>query len=285
MNQPPFDPRLTPCRADLAAESLRGRVEAPHFASPRARRITIGVVSLRRAPSASAPQETQALFGEAVDVYDERDGWAWVQLSRDDYVGYLPIETLGPVAAAATHRVVTVRTHLYPDASIKTPPTLALSMGSVLTVDSVDERFSRLAGGGFVIASHVAPVGAVEIDFVAVAERFLYAPYLWGGRTSEGIDCSGLAQGALARVGVQAPRDTDMQEKVLGEPLPPGSRDLRRGDLVFWKGHVGVMSDAVNMLHANGHAMMVTLEPLAEAERRTQQKGGGEVTSIRRLKP
>ncbi len=206
-----------------------------------------------------------------------------MQLSRDGYVGYLLSDLLG-AAHAPTHRVVSLRGHLYPEASIKTPPVLALPMGSLLTVESVDERFAKLAGGGFVIAGHIAPIGHTESDFVAIAERFLHTPYLWGGRTSEGIDCSGLVQGALALAGMAAPRDTDMQEKALGEPLPLGSRDLRRGDLVFWKGHIGVMTDDAHLLHANGHAMMVTREPLAEAERRTQQKGGGEVTSIRRLK-
>jgi cell wall-associated NlpC family hydrolase len=284
MIQPSFDLRITPVRADLAAESLRGRVEAPRYVSPRAQRVVTGIAPLRRTPAASASLETQALFGEAVDVYDERDGWAWAQLSRDGYVGYLPIEALGP-AETPTHRVTALRSHVYAEASIKTPPVLALSLGSLLSVESADERFVRLAGGGFVISSHVAPVGFAESDFVAVAERFLHAPYLWGGRTSEGVDCSGLVQGALAAAGVAAPRDTDMQEKAMGAPLPIGSRDLRRGDLVFWKGHIGVMSDAVHLLHANGHAMMVTREPLAEADRRTQQKGGGEVTSIRRLKP
>jgi cell wall-associated NlpC family hydrolase len=283
MSQVPFDPRVTPARADLAAESLRGRVDAPRFVAPYARAVAVSVASLRRAPNPSAPQETQALFGEAVDVYDAREGWAWVQLSRDGYVGYVQSDALG-AASAPTHRVVSLRGHFYPEASIKTPPLLALPMGSLLTVESVDERFARVAGGGFVIASHIAPAGHAESDFVAIAERFLHAPYLWGGRTSEGIDCSGLVQGALALAGVAAPRDTDMQEKALGEPLPLDTRDLRRGDLVFWKGHIGVMTDDAHLLHANGYAMMVTLESLAEAERRTQQKGGGEVTSIRRLK-
>ena len=276
------DPRLTPMRADLAAESLRGRIDAPRFVGAMVRSVIASIAPLHRAPDGAAPVETQALFGEGVDVYETREGWAWVQLRRDGYVGYLAADALG-AAGVPTHRVTSLRTHLYPAASVKTPPRLALPMGALLRIDAEARPFARLDGGGFTIASHLAPVEAKADDFVAIAERFLHAPYLWGGRTSEGVDCSGLVQGALAAGGVAAPRDTDMQEAELGEALDPRARDLRRGDLVFWKGHVGMLRDGAALLHANGHHMMVVSEPLEEAIRRTQEKGGGEVTSIRRL--
>ena len=275
------DPRIHPIRADLAADKLRGQVTAARYATPFHRQVIEALAPLRRAPGPDAPLETQALFGEAVDVYDEHEGWSWAQLPRDGYVGYLPSVALG-AANAPTHRVSALRTHVYPAASIKTPPTMALSLGALVSVEEIATPFARLKDGGFVFASHLAALDAPAKDFVAVAEKFLHAPYLWGGRTSEGIDCSGLVQAGLAAAGIAAPRDSDMQQKALGTAIDP-SATLRRGDLVFWKGHIGVMLDASTLLHAAGHFMMVVAEPLAEAVRRTQGKGGGEVTSIRRL--
>ena len=277
----PLDPRINPFRPDLAAEALRGRAAAPRFAEPVPRRVIASLAPLRRAPSPEAPLETQALFGEAVDVFDEDEGWAWVQLARDGYVGYLPAADLA-APRAATHIVTALRTHAYPAPSIKAPPALALPMGALLAVEREQAPFLALADGLYVYAAHAAPLPARAPDFVAVAERFLNAPYLWGGRSSEGVDCSGLAQGALRMAGLAAPRDADMLEAAVGVPLDPAARDLRRGDLVFWSGHVGIMRDASTLLHASGHHMMVVGEPLAEAAKRTQEKGGGEVTSIRR---
>ena len=276
-----LDPRITPFRADLAAESLRGQISAPRYAPAVSKRVIAAIAGLHRAPADDAPLETQALFGEAVDVYDERDGWCWAQLTRDGYVGHLKSAALG-APLAATHRVSALRAHLYPAATIKVPPVMALSMGALVRVADDAPPFARLSSGGFVIAGHLAPLAAAAADFVAVAQKFLHAPYLWGGRTSEGIDCSGLVQAALAATGVAAPRDTDMQEKALGAAIDAAGAP-KRGDLVFWKGHIGTMLDAATLLHANGHHMMVVAEPLAEAVRRTQEKGGGEVTSIRRL--
>ena len=237
---------------------------------------------MRRAPRPDSPLETQALFGEAVDVYDEHEGWSWAQLPRDGYVGYVPSAALG-AASVPTHRVSALRTHVYPAATIKTPPMMALSMGALVGVEAMAPPFAQVKGGAFVTGSHLEPLEAPAADFVAVCQRFLHAPYLWGGRTSEGIDCSGLVQAGLATANIAAPRDSDMLEKAMGAAIDPSST-LLRGDLVFWTGHIGVMLDASTLLHANGHFMMVVAEPLAEAVRRTHEKGGGEVTSIRRLK-
>ena len=284
MSPPLFDPRVTPARTDLAAEFLRGRVEAARFVAGEPRRVVAAIAPLRRAPDLEAPLETQALYGEAVVVYEARGDWRWVQLARDGYVGWLPAETLGP-SRAPTHAIAALRTHAYPAPTIKRPPRLALSLSALVEVARNEGDFAVTADGLFLYDRHLAPIGAREVDFVAVAERFVETPYLWGGRTSEGIDCSGLAQTALATAGISAPRDSDMQEAGVGEPLPldgpPGS--LRRGDLVFWKGHVGIMRDAAALLHANGWAMKVTSEPLAEATARIAGSGGGAITSIRRL--
>ena len=276
-----LDPRLTPARPDLAAASLRGQVEAARFVEGRPARVAAASAPLRRRPDADAPLETEALHGEDVVVFDEAGGWSWVQLSRDSYVGYLPSAALGG-RVAPTHRVATPRTHVYPGPSIKRPPLMAISLGARLAIVDFQGDFAVDAEGRHYFASHLADVGSKEPDFVAVAEKFLETPYLWGGRTSEGIDCSGLTQTALTAAGLAAPRDSDMMEAGLGTALAPDA-PLRRGDLVFWKGHVGVMRDASTLLHANGFHMRVVSEPLEVAKTRIAAKDGGLITSVRRL--
>jgi cell wall-associated NlpC family hydrolase len=277
----PPDRRLTPARPDLAADHLRGLVDAPRYAKGQAKRVISASAALRRFPDAGAPLETEALYGETATVYDGSAGWAWVQLDRDKYVGYLPAAALG-APAEPTHRVAALRTHAYPGPSIKLPPRMALSLGARLTIVAHEGDFAVSADGLRLWLWHLAETGSREPDYVSVAERFLETPYLWGGRTSEGIDCSGLVQTGLDAAGVAAPRDSDMQEAALGEPVA-ADKPLGRGDLVFWKGHVGVMRDSVTLLHANGFHMKVVSEPLTEARERIAAKGGGEVTSVRRL--
>jgi cell wall-associated NlpC family hydrolase len=278
----PFDRRVTPARADLAGDHLRGLVDAPRYATGRAKRVIAASAPLGRFPDPGAPLETEALHGESVTVYDESEGWAWVQLDHDKYVGYLPDAALAE-PYEPTHRVAALRTHGYPGPGIKAPPRAALSLGARLTIVAHEGDFAISADGLHVWARHLTESGSRESDYVAVAERFLETPYLWGGRTSEGIDCSGLVQTALAAAGVNSPRDSDMQEAGLGEPLGPDA-PIARGDLIFWKGHVGVMRDSTTLLHANGWHMKVVSEPLAEARARIAANGGGKVTSVRRLR-
>ena len=279
-----LDLRLTPVRRDLAAEHLRGIVDAPRFVEGRKKRIIAASAPLRRSPQADAPLETEALFGEAVTVYDESEGWAWAQLERDQYVGYLPVTALG-APFQPTHRVAALRTHAYPGPAIKAPPRMALSLGALLTVVGREGDFVVTQERLYLWSRHLADVDAREPEAVAVAERFLETPYLWGGRTSEGIDCSGLVQTALRAAAVPAPRDSDMQEAGLGEPiaLDDPSAPLARGDLIFWKGHVGIMRDSQTLLHANGWHMKTVSEPLGQARERIAASGGGAVTSARRL--
>ncbi len=275
-----MDPRVTPARADLAAASLRGKVEAARFVEGAARRVVAASAPLRRRPAADAPLETEALHGEAATVYDEADGWSWGQLARDSYVGYLATAMLGPWIEP-THQVAALRTHAYPGPSIKRSPVHAISLGARLRIERTEGDFAIAADGLHYFARHLAPIGEFEPDFVAVAERFLETPYLWGGRTSEGVDCSGLVQTVLTAAGVAAPRDSDMLA-ALGAATAMDAA-LRRGDLVFWKGHVGVMRDPDTLLHANGWHMKVVREPLREAKMRIAASGGGPITSIRRL--
>jgi cell wall-associated NlpC family hydrolase len=284
MSLAPVDLRLTPARADLAAEHLRGLIEAKHYASGRGMRIVAASAPLRRSPQPNAPLETEALSGESLTVYDEQNGWAWAQLDRDQYVGYIPSAALGP-PSAPTHRVAALRTHAYPGPAIKLPPRMALSLGARLKIVDRAGDFSVSEDGLYLWSRHLAALSAREPDFVTIAELFLETPYLWGGRTSEGIDCSGLVQTVLREAGVASPRDSDMQEATLGEPvaIDHPSALLARGDLIFWKGHVGIMRDAVTLLHANGWHMKTVSEPLAHARVRIAANGGGQVTSVRRL--
>lgn len=279
-----FDRRVTPARPDLAADFLRGQIEAARYVAGLERRIAAASAPLRRAPDALAPLETEALHGEGVVVYETSGGWAWAQLARDGYVGYLPAEALA-APVAPTHRVAALRTHAYPGANVKLPPRFALSLGALLRIERWDGDFAVTLDGACLYARHLAPLDAFETDFVAVAERFLETPYLWGGRTSEGIDCSGLVQSALGAAGVQAPRDSDMMQAALGAPRPveEALTNLRRGDLIFWKGHIGVMQDSETLLHANGWHMKVASEPLVVARARIADGAGGAITSVRRL--
>ncbi len=281
-----FDRRLTPARPDLAADQLRGLVDAPRNAKGRAMRVTAASVPLRRSPAPDAPLDTEALHGESVTVYDEEGEWAWAQLDRDQYVGYLPRTALGP-PLSPTHRVAALRTHAYPGPSIKLPPRIALSLGARVTIVRQEGDFAVSEGGLHLWSRHLADVGSHEPDFVSVAERFLETPYLWGGRTSEGIDCSGLVQTALTAAGIAAPRDSDMMEAGLGRRIAIDDPEtlFARGDLVFWRGHVGIMRDPTTLIHANGWHMKVVSEPLAEARDRIAANGGGQATSVKRLAP
>jgi cell wall-associated NlpC family hydrolase len=280
-----FDRRITPVRADLADERLRGQVEAERFTTGTVKRVVATFSSLHRHPSREAPVDTQAIFGESVTVYDEHEGWAWVQLHDDGYVGYLPSEALSEVGPEPTHKVRAIRTFVYPGPNLKLPYQSYLTLNSKVSVTGMEGDYARLTCGGWVFAAHLASLDGFEGDYVAVAERFLHTPYLWGGKTSLGIDCSGLAQTALTAAGIRAPRDSDMQERELGTAVEvkPDLSGLKRGDLVFWKGHVGLMMDETNFIHATGHSMTVMIEPLAVAEERIRLRSYGPISAIRRL--
>ena len=280
-----FDRRITPFRSDLADERLRGQVEAERFTAGTIMRVVAPSAPLRHHPSPDAALATEALMGEAVTIYDEHEGWAWGQLHGDGYVGYLPSAALGEPGSGPTHKVGVVRTFLYPGPNMKLPPLGFLSFGAQAAVTAIEGEFARLETGEFVFAQHLRDRHDREPDFVAVAERFLHGPYLWGGKTSLGIDCSGLAQVALIAAGVAAPRDSDMLERDVGAPIEirPDLSGLQRGDLVFWKGHVGMMLDGSRLLHATAFTMTTYIEPLAVAEERIRTRSYGTITSIKRL--
>ena len=277
-----LDPRITPARPDLAAAHLRGKVQAPRFVEGTAQEVIVGIAPLRKDPSHDAALLTEALCGEHVTIYEtDEEGWAWGQLESDKYVGWLPAVALLAPQAKATHKVAALRTFVFPGPSIKLPPLDALPLGAKITVAREQDSFAVTASGGFVPKQHLAPLASVEPDFVALAERFVGTPYLWGGKSSLGIDCSGLVQVALTACGVPCPRDSDMQEAGLGKPASLAG--LQSGDLIFWKGHVAIARGRNSMIHANAFHMAVAIEPVAEALARIAA-AGSQVTSVRRLK-
>lgn len=266
-----LDRRLHAFRDDLADVALEGQVNAARFASGAPARIAAPVTGLRPKPDAAIGIDTELLFGEDVTVFDRAGGWAWVQAKSDGYVGYLPESVLAAEGDRPTHHVTVPRTFVYPGADLRFPVNAALSMGSRIAVAGEAEtrgtRYFLLADGRAVVANHCLPLGAYATDdYVAVAARFLETPYLWGGRSGFGIDCSGLVQLALQMTGRAAPRDSDMQAASLGTVI--AREELRRGDLVFWKGHAGIMADDRTLLHANGHTMTVALEDFEAAVQR-----------------
>lgn len=283
MSKPLLDKRTNAYRDDLAASQLKGQIDVPRYSDGEKRQVVTGSVQLRKAPRFDAPMETEFLFGETLVVYDENEGWAWVQGDGDTYVGYLSADALSAEISQPTHHVRALRTHLYLEPDIKVPVVDLLSMNSQLVVESIDGRFARLADGRFAIASHLTPIDEVAGDFVSVAQEFLGAPYLWGGRTSIGLDCSALIQLALQATGISVPRDTDLQEASNGTALPDphDQSSYARGDLLFWKGHMGVMLNESLLLHANAHHMAVAIEPVVEAITRIEASESP-VTSVLR---
>jgi cell wall-associated NlpC family hydrolase len=276
-----LDPRLNAFRPDLADEMLRGQVEAQRFVGGELYEISEPIVPMHSAPRFDVMRMTELLYGERVKVFAVEEGWAWVKAAHDGYVGYIPSSALSREITSAGHRVAVPLTFMFPAADIKSSPEVILPMNSRVEVMDRTDRFARLRNGRYVFAEHLKPISSQEPDFVAVAMRFLNVPYLWGGKTFRGLDCSGLVQTALHASGLACPRDTDMQEKELGFPVHDHTA-LVRGDLLFWKAHAGMMVDRENLLHANAHHMQVTLEPLEKVITRIAMLGG-QLTGIRRL--
>lgn len=274
------DPRVTLARPDLAALELQGVVPAAHYRRPRAMICAAPAAAIRRSADDRAEQLDQLLFGEHFEVLDEAAGWAWGRARRDGYVGYAPVSSLAAAGPAPTHWVSALRAYAFSEPDIKSAPTGLYSMNALVAVEARQGRFAKAAGAGWFVEAHLSPVGVFASDPAALAEQFLGAPYLWGGRESLGLDCSGLVQQALFACGRACPRDTD-QQAMLGAPA--AFDGLRRGDLVFWRGHVAIMLDAARIIHANAHHMAVAIEPLDAAVARIRAAGGGEPVAFRRV--
>jgi cell wall-associated NlpC family hydrolase len=278
------DARLTPARPDLAAKYLEGKVKAARFVIGEEFEIADALAPLREAPSSDAMLLTQALMGERVTIYDRNDeGWAWGQLNSDGYVGWLPDRALAKPVATPTHKVTAIRTFAFPGPSIKLEPADTLVMGATVTVIREIGAFAVTRDGWHLPLPHVGTIDGHADDFVGVAEQFAGTPYLWGGKSSLGIDCSGLVQVSLNAAGTGCPRDSDMQQDSLGRALDASeSKQLQRGDLLFWKGHVAIVRNADTIVHANAHHMATAIENTRDAIARIKATGS-EILAIKRL--
>lgn len=282
-----LDPRLTPARGDLAARHLLGQVEAERFVEGSYAIVSEGVVDLRPRPEMALAPDTQLLFGEQVTVYEQAQGWAWVQSTQDGYVGYVPDAALTHGNASGrppSHRIASLGSNLYSEPALKIAVAGQLPFGACVCAREERDGFTRISDAHWVPTPHLASKFQLLPDWVAIAELFLGVPYLWGGRSNLGLDCSALIQLARQAAGHRCLRDSDMQAKAEGETLPEDT-PLQRGDLLFWRGHVGVMSDPETLLHANGHHMAVVYEPVHDAIARIQNAENSPVTRRSRFSP
>jgi len=252
------DPRITPVREDL-----------PRLPEGKVYQVNCFTADLRQTPEDTAqrkPRESQLFYGELFTVYDEQDGWCWGQSQTDNYVGYIRREKLSYDIHKPTHILISHRATIYPEPDTKSLMVGRLSFLSRLRLLGEENEMAELSRGGWVRKNQTAPVGDIEPDFTATAEHFLGVPYLWAGRSGDALDCSALVQLCLARAGIEAPRDSDLQRQSLGHPV--FDRELKRGDLVYFKGHTGIMIDKDNLLHADPVKMYVTIDPLEKISAR-----------------
>ena len=278
------DPRLTPARGDIAAKHLEGKVKADRFVVGETFEVIGTIAPLRERPAGDATMLTQALAGERVTIYDRNnEGWSWGQLDADGYVGWLPDRELATPAAAPTHKITAIRTFAFPGPSIKLPPIEAPVMGARFTIIREESVFAVTDEGWYLPRRHLGRLDEHAPDFVAVAERFVGTPYLWGGKSCLGVDCSGLVQLSLSAAGLLCPRDSDMQQHALGRALEANEWSrLERGDLIFWEGHVAIVRDAETIVHANAHHMATVIETTKDANARIRA-AGGEIIAVKRV--
>lgn len=289
-----LDPRRHAYRPDLADAALSGRVQADRFVVGAPWHVTAGRLSMRRDPTGTAMQTSELLYGETVTLYDRREGWAWVQNRTDGYVGYVPESGLAEGAAPGPdHWVAVLRTPVCAAPQVKAPVLDHLTLSTQVTLGDAVDAFRQLPEGGWVFARHLRSLHDRPGSPLEQARLFGGLPYVWGGRSADGVDCSGLVQLALAACGLSAPRDSDMQAGEVGVPVPL-NRDarsapdeppagLRRDDLVFFPGHVGLMLDDRHLFHATAHSLLVCSEPLmAVAARACDAAGRQGILAIRR---
>jgi cell wall-associated NlpC family hydrolase len=289
-NHGEMDPRLTPAGPSLALSSLKGKVSSETFTDGIQATIIHPNVSIKANPAPNAANVSEMLFGEHLTVIKASDGWAWIQANLDDYVGFVPVAAYTNKSLTPTHRVSEPLTHLYGSSDMKLPALMPLPMGSQVQVKgSIDKGFVEVTNSysgdntsGWIYESHLSPLNTKPKNFTDVAEKFLGSPYLWGGRTMAGIDCSALVQMAAIMASIPCPRDTDMQLAAFKNDIR-GDEPLKRGDVLFFHGHVVIMVDEKNIIHANGFVMKVMIEPLADLIERQKKIHSDPVIGRKRL--
>ncbi len=269
------DSRITPIRGDLADITLAGKYFAPHYA--KAKMATCKAASSLMTNAAHDTAVSQLLYGEYFAILDVSGGYAWGYSAHDGYVGYVAMDDLALGNARADHQISSRSALIFSEASIKSMVVKQLPMGARLSADNHDKNFMQTADG-FIHKRHISPIGKASGDSIDLARELIGAPYLWGGRSGNALDCSGLVQMILGLLGIKAPRDSDMQQAI-GQEIAQDA-PLQRGDIIFFPGHVGIMSDEANIIHANAHWMQVKEEPLADVVSRIEEGG---ITARRRL--
>ncbi len=274
------DRRVFLCNERVAHDSLKGQVDGVTFVKGQLKQVCKSVAGMFAKPHGG--MDCQLMFGEQFLELEQNSetGYSFGRSELDHYVGYVKTDDLVP-ENPANYKVNYLNSHIYPEANMKTVPLMALPLGACLNVVSIKDRFGKLATGGFVPEQAITPLYNNADDFVSVAESFLGVAYLWGGDSYQGIDCSGLVQVSMHASGHVCPRDSDMQQEAIGTEFG-GNEPLRRADLIFWKGHVGIMVNEDTLLHANAHHMQVTLEPFEDAAARILQAEGLEIVGRRR---
>jgi hypothetical protein len=273
------DPRTTPANDRVAHVSVAAAFPDREPVEGRRRAVTVPLADLRRRPE--GPRDRQAAMGEGFLTLEDRDGWSFGTLMRDGYAGWIQSAKLGE--PMEVNYMVAVRgTHLYPASDMKREAVAAITFGARFRIVFETDRFMETAAGAFLPRPHLRPLERPFRDPVTVAQLFFGTPYLWGGNSGTGLDCSGLVQAALLAAGLPCPGDSDLQEAAVGEPLAPGVPP-ERGDLYFWKGHVAMAVDGETLIHANAHHMAVAYEPIATAIARIAAQGGGPVTARKRI--